>query len=92
MEGYQIQSIIEMLIVTSGTLTGLWIVARAWAHRRSPVAQKEVGRLTESVEKMRESVDHMREDLMDVSERLEFTERMLARLGDEGKPRQQLKP
>jgi hypothetical protein len=91
-EGYQVQSILEMLIATAGTLTGLWIVARAWTQRRGVGGTKEIGRLTESVDKMRQSMDQMRDELMDVSERLEFTERMLARLGEGGSPRQQLPP
>lgn len=87
MEPYQIQSILEMLIVTAGGLTGLWIVARAWTHRRAGgTRSKEITGLTESVDKMRESLEQMRDDLLEVSERLDFTERVLARLGEEGRP------
>lgn len=89
MEGYQIQSLLEMLIVTTGTLTGLWIVVRVWSQRRSRVGGPDMTRLSESVDKMRESVEQMRDELADVGERLEFTERMLARLAD-GAVRQQL--
>lgn len=90
MEGYQVQSILEMLIATAGTLTGLWIIARAWTQRRGVGDSKEIGRLTESVDGMRQSMEQMRDELIDISERLEFTERMLARLGEGGSSQQQL--
>lgn len=90
MEGYQVQSILETLIVAAGTLTGLWIVARAWTQRRGVGGGKDLMRLAESVEKMRDSVDQMRDEMIDVSERLDFAERMLARLGDGESPRKQL--
>lgn len=90
MEGYQIQSLLELLIVTTGTLTGLWIVVRVWTQRRSRAGGADITRMSESIDKMRESVEQMRDELVDVGERLEFTERVLARLAEGGTPRQQL--
>lgn len=69
-----------MLIVTGGALTGLWIVARAWTHRRSQVPAGDVERLSASVERLSEGIERMQIELADLSERLDFTERALARL------------
>ncbi len=92
MESYQIQSILEMAIISVSTITALWILTRAWIGRRSRLGGADVGRLAESVDRLRESVEGMRVELGDVGERLEFTERMLAQLADRGTDRPPLPP
>jgi len=90
MEGYQIQSLLEMLIVTFGSVAGLWIVTRAILAWRGKLAPADLGRLTESITHLRDSVDGMREELGDVTERLDFNERVLSRMADEAKARKEL--
>ncbi len=92
MESYQIQSVLEMVIISVSTISALWIVTRAWIGRRSRIGGADVTRLTESVDRLRESVEGMRVELGDVGERLEFTERMLAQLADRGADRPPLPP
>ena len=79
MQGYQIENVIEMLITAVSVLTGLWIVSRIWIHRRGRQPGPELSHLTESVQALRDSVEAMRGDLVDVADRLDFTERTLAR-------------
>jgi len=92
MESYQIQNVVEMLIISVSSITALWIVTRAWIGRRGRIGGADVTRLTESVERLRESVEGMRMELGDVGERLEFTERVLAQLADRGSGRPPLPP
>jgi hypothetical protein len=85
MESYQIQDLLQMLIVTGGTLTGLWIIARTVILRKSNPAGGDTARLQESVETLQEHVRRLQDDVVDLTERLDFTERVLARLGEGGK-------
>lgn len=87
MESYQIQSLLEMLIISVSTVSALWIVARAWIGRRGRVGAPDLARLTESVDRLRETVEGMRVEVGDVGERLEFTERVLAQLADRASDR-----
>ena len=82
MESWQIMSLIEMVIIAGSVLGGLGMVTYAWVKRRPSLGKGDVTRLTESVETLRESVDGMRADLVDVSDRLDFAERVLSRVAD----------
>jgi hypothetical protein len=92
MESWQIMNLLEMLIVAGSVLGGLGIIAYAWVRRRPTLGKSELAGLTESVNTLRESVDGMREELGDVSDRLDFTERVLTRIADAGKPADQRLP
>ena len=92
MEGYQIQNVLEMLIVTLGSLTGLWMVTRVFIARRLRGGGPDVANLAQSVDRLRESIEGMREELVDVTERLDFNERVLARMAEEAKANRQLPP
>jgi len=80
MEAWQIAQLLEMLIVSGAVVSSLGILAWAWVKRRPHSSSGDIGRLTDSVETLRESVEAMRAELGDVSDRLDFTERMLARV------------
>lgn len=80
MQGYQIENVLELLITSVSVLTGLWIVARAWTHRRGRQPGPDLAGLSESVRALRDSIEEMRGDLADVADRIDFTERTLARL------------
>jgi hypothetical protein len=82
MEAWQIAQLLEMLIVSGAVVGSLGIIAWAWVKRRPHSASGDIGRLTDSVENLRESVEAMRVELGDVSDRLDFTERMLARVAE----------
>lgn len=88
MEGYQIQSLLEMLIVTAGTLTGLWMVSRAWVQRRGSLGKGEVERLNTSLDQVKEGMARLHDEMVEVTERLEFTERLLARAVEGNEPKQ----
>jgi hypothetical protein len=82
MEGWQVAQLLEMLIVSGAVVGSLGIVAWAWVKRRPHGSGGDIIRLTDSVETLRESVEGMRAELGDVSDRLDFTERMLARVAE----------
>ncbi len=90
MEGYQIQALLEMLIITFGSVTGLWIITRAILAWRGKLAPADLAQLAESITHLRDSIEGMREELGDVTERLDFNERVLARMADEAKARKEL--
>jgi len=79
MEGWQVAQLLQMLIVSGAVVGSLGIIAWAWVKRRPHHASSDIRGLTDSVETLRESVEAMRAELGDVSDRLDFTERMLAR-------------
>jgi hypothetical protein len=83
MEPYQIQSVLESLIITAGVIGGLLIVSRTWVKTRLSKGGADVIQLAESVDRLRDSVEGMREELGDVADRLEFTERVLAKVAEE---------
>jgi len=82
MEPYQIADLLEKLIIAGASLGGLAIVAWAWVSRRPGLGRGDIRKMAESVETLRESVEAMREELGDVSDRLEFTERVMARVAE----------
>lgn len=83
MEPYQIRAVLEALIITVGSISGLWIVSRTFLKLRLSKGGGDLTRLTESVDQLRESVEGMREELGDVADRLDFTERVLAKVAEE---------
>jgi hypothetical protein len=83
MEPHQIRDVLEMLIITAGVVGGLFIVSRTWVKTRLSRGGGDVTQLTESVDRLRESVEGMREELGDVADRLDFTERVLAKVAEE---------
>jgi hypothetical protein len=83
MEPYQVRAILEMLIVTTGVISGLLIVSRAWVKTRLSKGGGDVTQLAESVDRLRESVEGMREELGDIADRMEFTERVLGKVAEE---------
>ncbi len=85
MESYDIRSILETLITAGSVLGGLGIAAWAWVRGRSRIGNKDIARLADSVEALRDSVEGMRVELGEVSDRIEFTERMLAQVAEGGR-------
>ena len=93
MEPYQIENVLEMLITAAAGLTALWMITRLWIHRRGQVGAGDLKKVTEAIDSLRDSVDSMRLEVGDVSERLEFTERVLAQLANEDRaPRPRIPP
>lgn len=86
MESWQIMNLLEQLIIAGSVLGGLGMITYAWVKRRPAGGKGEMGRLTDSINSLRESVEGMREELSDVSDRLDFTERVLSRVADTAKP------
>ena len=82
MESWQIMSLLETLIIAGSVLGALGMLTYAWVKRRPSLGKGDLAGLTESVETLRESVDGMRADLVDVSDWLDFTERVLSRVAD----------
>jgi flagellar biosynthesis regulator FlaF len=88
MEPYQVENVLEMLITAASVITGLWIVTRAWVHRRGQANPADLRRVAEAIEHLHDSVEATRLDVADMAERLEFTERVLAQIaGDSSQPR-----
>lgn len=85
MEPYQIRDLAEMMIISGTFLASLFMVTRVFISRRTRIGREELKKLIDSVDGLRESVEGMRLDMGDVSERLDFTERVLARMADEKK-------
>lgn len=79
MEGYQIQNLLETLILATGMLAGLWIVTRAWMHRRTALSKGDVERLTTSLDQVKDGMTRLHDEMVEITERLEFTERLLSR-------------
>ncbi|KPJ90455.1 MAG: hypothetical protein AMS18_10870 [Gemmatimonas sp. SG8_17] len=92
MESWQIMNLLEMVIIAGSVLGGLGMITYAWVKRRPQLGKGELSGLTESINTLRESVDGMREELGDVSDRLDFTERVLTRIADTAKTRDQRLP
>ena len=82
MESWQIMNLLEMVIIAGSVLGGLGMLTWAWSKRRPTLGKGELANLTASVETLRESVEGMRADLVDVSDRLDFAERVLSRVAD----------
>ena len=82
MEGWQIASLLQTLIVAGSVVSALGIVTWGLVKRRGSVGKGDVSSLTQSVNSLRESVEGMRDELGDLSDRLEFTERVLTRVAE----------
>jgi len=93
MEPYQIENVLELLITAAASLTALWMILRVWTSRRSHIGSGDLQKIAEAMQGLRDSVDSMRLEVGDMSERLEFTERMLAQIAnDERAPRPRIPP
>ena len=93
MEPYQIENVLELLITAAAGLPALWMITRLWISRRGQVGSGDLKKVVEAIQNLRDSVDSMRLEVGDVSERLEFTERMLAQLAnDDRAPRPRIPP
>lgn len=88
MESYQIQNLLEMLIVTGGSLVALWMVSRAWIQRRGTLGKGEVERIHVTLDQVKEGLARLHDEMVEITERLEFAERLLSRAveGNEQKP------
>lgn len=92
MEGYQIQTILEILVYSGTFLASLWMITRVFIARRARLSAEDLKQLVDAIDHLRESVDGMRVDMGDVTERLDFTERVLARMAEEKKVDQRQLP
>lgn len=89
MEPYQIQSIVESLIIAGGFVSALGILSWTWVKTRTmKYGSGDVAKLTESVTQLHERMDNLQEELGYVHERLDFAERVLTRVADDGSPRE----
>jgi hypothetical protein len=75
-----------MLIITVGSLGALWMISRVFVARRMHGGSRDLKQLTDSVDKLRETVEGMRDELGEVTERLDFNERVLARMAEQPEP------
>jgi len=82
MEGWQIANLLETLIIAVSVLSGLGIATLGLVKWRAAVGKGGSTGLAESVNSLRESVEGMRDELGDLSDRLEFTERVLTRVAE----------
>lgn len=87
---YQVKEVLEMLIITVGSLGALWMISRVFVARRLHGGSRDLKQLTDSVDKLRETVEGMRDELGEVTERLDFNERVLARMAEQAKEGRQL--
>lgn len=84
-EPYQIRDLAEMLIISGTFLASLFMLTRVFISRRTRLGNEDLKKLIESIDGLKESVDGMRLDVGDVTERLDFAERVLARMADDKK-------
>ena len=82
MEPYQIRDLAEMIIISGTFLASLFMITRVFISRRTRLGKEDLKKLIESVDGLRESVDGMRLDVGDITERLDFTERVLSRMAE----------
>ncbi len=85
MEPYQIRDLAEMIILSGTFLASLFMITRVFISRHSRIGKADLKQLVDSINSLRESVDGMRVDMGDVTERLDFTERVLGRMAEEKK-------
>ena len=95
MENYQIDNligIIQTLLFMVTGFGGVALVLRAWFKGRGKIADSQAKHLLESVESLHEAVDDLREQqgsmhqlnarVGEISDRVEFAERMLSKGGN----------
>ena len=82
MESWQIMSLLETLIISGSVLGALGIITWGFVKKRTSLGKGGMTGLADSVNALRESVEGMRDELGDMSDRLEFTERVLTRVAD----------
>ena len=85
MEPYHIRALAEMAIISGTFLASLFMITRVFIARRARIGGDDLKKLIDSVDGLREAVEGMRLDMGDVTERLDFTERVLARMAEEKK-------
>ena len=85
MEPYQIRDLVEIVILSGTFLASLFMITRVFISRHNRIAKADLKQLVESINSLRESVDGMRVDVGDVTERLDFTERVLGRMAEDRK-------
>lgn len=83
MDSYQIRDVLELLIYSGTFLASLFMVTRVWMSRRAQVKSGDLVQLIDAVERLRESVDGVRLDMGDLTERIDFTERVLAQMAED---------
>jgi hypothetical protein len=82
MESYQIAELLTTLIVSISLLGAMGIAAKVWLTRKAQALPG--GReIVDAIEGLRDSIEGMRAEVAELAERVEFTERVLARLADE---------
>lgn len=75
MEITALQEVLTTLIIMGGLLTGVWM----WRKTRRPHGLLELDELARSVEDLSGEVRQLRAELGEAQDRLDFTERLLAR-------------
>ena len=89
MEPYQVQSIVESLIIAGAFVSALGILSWTWVKTRAAkYGGVETAKLAESVGLLHDRVDSLQEELGYAHERLDFAERVLTRIADDGAPRE----
>ena len=88
-EPYQVQSIVESLIIAGAFVSALGILSWTWVKTRAAkYGAVETAKLAESVGLLHDRVDSLQEELGYAHERLDFAERVLTRIADDGAPRE----
>jgi len=83
-----LQEVLVSLIVAGTVIIGGVLFLKYRAQRAAALSESQVSRLVESTEALVGSVEDMRQELSEVHDRLEFTERLLARVVEQGGPDQ----
>jgi len=70
-------------MVGAGTfLITVILVTRAWTKRATALSSREASQLLEGVDGLTNAIDDLRADVSEISDRLEFTERLLTRVAE----------
>lgn len=81
MEIAALETVMVSLVVAGTFLTTVVLVLKAWT-RRGSVGRREAADLLEAMDTLTHSIDEMRGEVSDISDRLEFAERLLTRVAE----------
>ena len=71
--------LLALSILVIGALGVTWLITQGRPHTAIPLRERETELLREAVQDLQLEIDAVRGELAEVQERLDFTERLLAR-------------
>ena len=83
-----LQEVLVSLIVASTVIVGGILFLKFRAQRAASLSEGQMNRLLESTEALVGSVEDMRQEITEMHDRLEFTERLLAKVVEKSDPGQ----